>query len=90
MSREGVVYIAEVSEDEAAATNAPRFRGHWESQDPPALLESGPGWATIDLAIAWGRARADVVLVRIGIPGRYYSAGARQPPRETLPEWPPV
>jgi hypothetical protein len=86
--RDGIVYIAE---DVAEATEpGSRFVGHWEALDPPYLLESGPGWATAEAAIRWGRARADVVLVRLGVPGTYYSAGDRQLLGEPLPEWPPA
>lgn len=88
--RDGIVYISEEAPDEGASSRTPRFRGHWESVDPPGLLEAGPGWETADSAIAWGRARADVVLIRIGMPGTYYSAGEERPPREEhMPTWPP-
>jgi hypothetical protein len=53
MSREGIVYIAEITEEEASATATPRFRGHWEALDLPALIETGPGWSTPDHAISW-------------------------------------
>lgn len=88
--RKGIVYIAEDG-DKERLPRSPRFHGHWESVEPPALLESGPGWANVELAIVWGRERADVVLVRLGVPGTYYSAGDRQPQQgEPLPEWPPA
>lgn len=88
--RKGIVYIAEDG-DKERLPRSPRFHGHWESVEPPALLESGPGWANVELAIVWGRERADVVLVRLGVPGTYYSAGYRQPQQgEPLPEWPPA
>lgn len=53
------------------------------------LLEGGPGWPTAELAVAWGRERADVVLIRIGVPGTYYSAGDSEPTDEQLPRWDP-
>jgi hypothetical protein len=89
--RHGIVYIAEEAPDEGVPSLAPRFRGHWEALDPPRLIEAGPGWETADSAITWGRSRADVVLIRIGMPGTYYSAGEEPPPREEpLPIWPPI
>jgi hypothetical protein len=87
-TRDGIVFIAEDVGD--APDPGFLFTGHWESLEPPRLLESGPGWASADAAIEWGRARADIVLIRIGMPGRYYSAGQRQPRGEPLPEWPPA
>jgi hypothetical protein len=88
--RHGIVYLAEEVPDEGASSLTPRFRGHWESMDPPRLLETGPGWETAGSAIIWGRARAEVVLIRIGMPGTSYSAGDERPPgEEHLPTWPP-
>jgi hypothetical protein len=48
---------------------------------------------SVDEAIAWGRAQADVVLVRLGDDDFHYSAGTRQPPPvegddEDFPVWP--
>ena len=57
--------------------------------DPPALIEEGPGWPTADMAIAWGRQRADIVLIRIGVPGTYYSAGDIDPVGDHPLHWPP-
>jgi len=50
----------------------------------------GESWATVDEAIAWGRTRAPIVLVRIG--NTHYSAGdvhAEDDEDEPLPLWPP-
>lgn len=86
-SRDGIVYLAEDAFDDVTDPPAPAFYGHWELVDPPTFLEQGPGWASAEEAIAWGRARADIVLIRIGMPGTYYTAGNRRD--ESLPEWPP-
>jgi hypothetical protein len=89
-ARHGIVYIAQDAPD-LVDHRAPRFIGHWEATDPPRLLEAGPSSSDVEDAIAWGRARAEVILVRIGMPGVYYSAGEAQPARgERLPEWPPL
>lgn len=84
------MYIAE-DVDQERLPQGSRFVGHWESVGPPALLESGPGWANVELAIAWGRERSDVVLVRLGAPGTYYSAGDGEPLNGApLLKWPPA
>jgi hypothetical protein len=85
--RAGVVYIAEIVPDNPDPHGA-RFRGHWERQDSPRMIEKGPEWPSADLAIAWGRERCDVVLIRIGEPGIYYSAGDIDPLGTPLPRWP--
>lgn len=53
IARQGIVYIAEDVPDETSLPTARRFQGHWESRDPPRLLEDGPGWPTADLAVTW-------------------------------------
>jgi hypothetical protein len=63
---------------------------HWEGEREgrPVLLERAPSELTLEEAIAWGRERAPVVLVRLG--GReYFSAGAEDPVDQDLPRWPP-
>ena len=87
-SRDGVVFLAEVVDFDDPDPATPGFYGHWELIDPPTFLERGPGWASAEAAIDWGRSRADIVLIRIGLPGTYYSAGDRRD--ESLPEWPPI
>jgi hypothetical protein len=86
-SRAGIVFLAETVFDDVTDPSAPAFYGHWELVDPPTFLERGPGWASPEGAIEWGRARADIVLIRIGMPGTYYSAGSQRD--ESLSEWPP-
>jgi hypothetical protein len=61
------------------------FSAHW--QRPDNEFENGPESVSADEAIAWGRARADVILIRTG-DSDHYSAGRRQPERQTLPKWP--
>jgi hypothetical protein len=53
------------------------------------MLEQGPGWTNAASAVAWGRERAPVVLIRLGL-DRSFSAGDRQPLGEHLPEWTPA
>ena len=67
-----------------------RFRARWESErhGRPVLMEEGPEFDSAEEAIAWGRRRAPVVLIRIGPPPRtYYSAGESDPAGESLPRW---
>lgn len=60
------------------------LRRHVESETPrPHLSERGPGWDEPDDAIAWGRARAAEVYIRLGVTGAtYYSAGEVDRPSE--------
>lgn len=72
----GTVHIAE----DLLAGTPPRFSGYWdrEPDGPPAMLEAMPDTQDVDAAIAWGRRRAEVVIVRLGA-GRYFSAGTLTP-----------
>jgi len=61
------------------------------------MLEQGPGWADVEDAIAWGRQRADRVVVRLGSDKTsIYSAGDVRLTRyadgtgDPYPVWPPV
>jgi hypothetical protein len=56
---------------------------------PQGVLEYGPEWDDPNAAVEWGRARATVVIVRIG--EVHYSAGDELALVEEgpLPEWPP-
>ena len=85
----GVVFIA----DDPLPLHQGRPPGvhcHWEGErdGQPVFLEHGPAEASLDEAIAWGRERAPLVLVRLG-GSRYFSAGAEDPQDEELPRWPP-
>lgn len=53
-----------------------------EVQDSATGLE-------LEDALAWGRSRASVVMVRTAAEGRYFSAGAEKPPWGEEPQWPP-
>jgi hypothetical protein len=86
--KHGVVYIAQrVLEFESST----EFYGHWEPAESETI-ESGPGWDDPESAIAWGRERAPVVLIRIGQPPQqHYSAGetfpAGRPPEGGVLQW---
>jgi hypothetical protein len=68
-----------------------RFSAHWQTGDrTPHDFMDGPRGVPAEQAIAWGRDRADVVRIRVGEDGFYYSAGRRQPSAEELPKWPKV
>jgi hypothetical protein len=72
-----------------------QWTGHVESYEDDYVERGRPGpdgdsWETVDDAIAWGRARAPIVLVRIG--QVHYSAGevhAEDDEDRPLPLWPP-
>jgi hypothetical protein len=42
------------------------FSAHWESSDRPTQFAAGPDRVSVNEAIAWGRSKADVVMVRLG------------------------
>jgi cytidine deaminase len=77
------------------------FTAYWDNgepdkNEPPRMLEQAPVFAEVEEAIAWGRARARRVLVRLGNDStRMYSAGSEplpwnsNSPESVLPEWPP-
>ena len=72
VERLGIVYIARNYPVEGSL----RFTGYWDRGDPPELLEDGPGWDDLHDAVAWGKARAPRVLVRLGATeDTIYSAG---------------
>lgn len=83
----GTVYLAHRSTGSVGPHDEP-WTGYWERQDPPGMLGEGSWWSAAE-AVAWARERCDTVIVRVGVPGAVYSAGARQDPREDLPAWPP-
>jgi hypothetical protein len=94
MQRHGIVYIAEELSD-AVVPGPTRFYGHWEADDRGGVLEQGPGWEDVEAAIEWGRARAPVVILRLGeaAPQTHYSAGEQDPeglpPPGGIARWPP-
>jgi hypothetical protein len=96
MGRRRIAWIAEdVGDDEQGGPMALGvFSAHVEGDDLPEGFESGPDEVSIDDALSWARARADVVVVRYDSPSTgttHFSAGPRQPkwPEAPLPAWPP-
>lgn len=84
---DAIAYIAEASPHGLAAGDPP-FGGHIEGRAPARLIEDGPGWDSVTDAIVWARERARIVLVRIGLPRTYYSAGIDDLPEVSPPRWP--
>ncbi len=85
-ARRGAVWIAEDFDADDPPLLTGRFSGYLERDDRPKEAFDDLG---ADDAIAWGRARAAVVLIRSGDGGRYYSAGEHNPDPQELPVWPP-
>lgn len=85
--RAGRVYIGEDFDDEFGFLSG-RFSAHWESDTEPVRFEEGPKGASVEEAIAWGRRRADVVLIQLGDEGLYRSAGVQQPEGDEVGVWP--
>lgn len=83
MRTDATVYIAEIEDFDDWSILTGRFTAHVESDDD---LYEEIEEVSADEAIAWGRERAAVVLIRTG-ESDYYSAGAENP--HDLPEWPP-
>src|SRR4051794_10123456 len=86
--RAGVVFLVHASSGGTTPSGL-AWSGYWDAWDPPAILGEGV-WATATEAIAWARARCDVVIARVEMPPRFFSAGALMPKDETLAEWPPA
>lgn len=84
--RHGTVFIAE----RVPFGAQPFFSGYWDGEPdgPPAVLEEMPETSDVDEAIAWGRPRAEVILVRV-LDREYFSAGDRDA-GDGVPRWPPV
>ena len=70
----GRVYIGEDVDDEFGFLSG-RFSAFWESDTEPVRFEEGPKGASMEEAIAWGRRRADVVLIQLGDDGLYRCRG---------------
>ena len=81
----GTVWIAEDHDPDSDMMLTGRFSGYLERGERPEEEFEG---LTADEAIAWGRKRAAVVLIRAGDSG-YCSAGEHNPDPEELPSWPP-
>lgn len=89
VQRVGTVFVGEDFDDVDPLVWSGRFSAHWEAEDGREFVD-GPQGVSLDEAIAWGRSRADVVLVRLGDSEVHHSAGTRQPrgDGEELPVWP--
>jgi hypothetical protein len=83
----GVVFVGENFDLDDAFRLTGLFSAHWEDPGGDAYLQ-GPAEVPVAEAIAWGRERAPVVLVRLGDDDEHYSAGEKQPD-ETIRIWPP-
>jgi hypothetical protein len=83
--RSGVVFIAWTEGDDE-----PGFDwGYWDGAPEGGLLEQMPETAAVDVALEWGRARSDRVKIRPSWdPARYYSAGTRTMPGESVLHFP--
>ena len=84
-ARSGIVFIAWIdNEDESGY-----YSGYWDGAPDAGFLEQMPETPSIDVAVAWGRVRADRVVVRPSWdPAQYYSAGEQSKagePRLDLP-----
>jgi hypothetical protein len=91
-----VVYISSMDDspwERPSVAPLGRWVGHVEPYDDDHYEEGRPDgewWDSVDDAIAWGRERAPIVLVRIG--NTHYSAGALHAEDDEdnpLPLWPP-
>ena len=85
----GTVVVTEacfISEDLCYLSG--RFSATWCPDGAAEPVEDGPQAVDVESAIAWGRARAPVVVVALGDGEKRYSAGSRQPVGPPLPEWP--
>ena len=73
MQRLGIVFLAPTYPRRPGDL---AFTGYWDRGDPPEVLEQGPGWDDVEEAVAWGRARAPKVVLRLGATDdTIYSAG---------------
>jgi hypothetical protein len=88
-SRDGTVFVSEDIDIDDIHVLTGLFSAHLEGPGDEFL--EGPEGVTAGEAIAWGRAHADVVLIRLGDSDVHCSAGARRPePAEDcdFPVWP--
>lgn len=87
-AKEGTVFVGEDFDEEMFMWPG-KFSAHWESPDGKQFRE-GPQGVSAQEAIEWGRSQADVVYIRPGDSGVYYSAGMRSPADDDdeTPVWP--
>lgn len=84
---QGIVYVAELIDQEDPGRLTGRFGAHWESEDGRSW-RPGPEGVPVTEAIAWARRQAQVVLVRLGMNDPPYSAGEREPHDLSCERWP--
>ena len=91
------MYIAPLDEVPADGSmvdpTVARFWASWQDDalDGPAALLEDVDLESADAAIAWGWARAEIVLIRLGHRGdTYFSAGSSQPQDDSMSAWPPA
>lgn len=84
--RRGIVWLSEDEDDRDWGVFTGRISGYWDTGGDAPAEELADG--SVDEAITWGRARAPVVLIRLGDDGFYYSAGERNPQPSEYPPWP--
>jgi hypothetical protein len=85
--RDGTVWIAEDHDSTDSLLLTGRFSGYLERD---GRLKDRFEDLEAEDAIAWGRARAEKVLIRTGDSGCYFSAGERNPDPHEHPEWSPA
>jgi hypothetical protein len=89
IQRRGIVWVARegpVPEGRLVDPTATLFWASWQHDEEGALGDAEIRGA--EAAIAWGRERAKVVLIRLGSDeNTYFSAGDE--PRPDIPPWPP-
>jgi hypothetical protein len=75
--RRGTVWLAYDGEPEC-----PHWFGYWDLEPDglPTALEQGPGWASAEAAVRWGRCRAKRVFIRLDDISNYVWAGEGNPP----------
>jgi hypothetical protein len=90
--KRGTVYIAptasSVPESRMVDPETSLFWVSWQNDAADDVIEWRDDVLGAEAAIAWGRRRADVVVIRLGhAGGTYFSAGSR--PDASIPSWPP-
>jgi hypothetical protein len=90
--KRGTVYIApsasKVPADRMVDPKTSLFWVSWQEDAADDVIEFRDDIVGAEAAIAWGRRRADVVVIRLGHTGdTYFSAGERPDP--SVPSWPP-
>lgn len=90
--KRGTVYIApsafDVPTGRMVDPETSLFWVSWQDETADDVVESRDDIVGAEAAIAWGRERADVVVIRLGHRGdTYFSAG--DIPDPSMPPWPP-